>query len=56
LDLPRGEHYNTLGGFLLDKWQKIPNQGEQLEYENLTFTITMVDENRLEQIKIHRHN
>ncbi|MGF1542800.1 MAG: hemolysin family protein [Pleurocapsa sp.] len=56
LHLPLGEHYNTLGGFLLDKWQKIPSQGEQLEYENLTFTVTMVNENRLEQIKIHRHS
>ncbi len=56
LDLPLGEHYNTLGGFLLDKWQKIPTQGEQLEYDNLTFTVTIVDENRLEQIKIYRHD
>jgi CBS domain containing-hemolysin-like protein len=55
LDLPRGEHYNTLGGFLLDKWQKIPIQGEQLEYENLIFTVTSVEENRLEEIKIKIH-
>lgn len=54
LNLPVAEHYNTLGGFLLDKWQKIPSQGEQLEYENLNFTVTIADENRLYQIEIVR--
>ena len=56
LDLPLAENYNTLGGFLLDKWQKIPRQGEQLKYENLDFTVTIADDNRLYQIEIHRHN
>ena len=56
LDLQLAENYNTLGGFLLDKWQKIPSQGEQLNYDNLCFTVTMADDNRLYQIKIHRTN
>ena len=56
LDLPVAENYNTLGGFLLDKWQKIPSQGETLKYENLDFTVTVADDNRLYQIKIHRRD
>ncbi len=54
LNLPLADDYNTLGGFLLEKWQKIPEQGEQLEYGNLGFTITVADSNRLYQILIHR--
>jgi CBS domain containing-hemolysin-like protein len=54
LNLPLTEHYNTLGGFLLDTWQKIPTQGEKLQYENLEFTVTAADDNRLYQILIHR--
>ena len=54
LSLPIADEYNTLGGFLLEKWQKIPDQGEKLEYEDLSFTITVADSNRLYQILIHR--
>ncbi|PSB12196.1 hypothetical protein C7B62_02860 [Pleurocapsa sp. CCALA 161] len=54
LTLPLADEYNTLGGFLLEKWQKIPHQGEKLEYENLAFTVTIADSNRLYQILITR--
>ncbi len=54
LDLPLADNYNTLGGFLLEQWQKIPCQGEKLQYENLGFTVTVAQDNRLYQILIHR--
>ena len=54
LDLPLGEDYYTLGGFLLDQWQKIPTQGETLQYQNLDFTVTVAEDNRLYQVLIHR--
>ena len=54
LNLPLAEEYNTLGGFLLEQWQKIPHQGEKLQYEDLVFTVTSADSNRLYQIMIHR--
>ena len=54
LDLPLADNYNTLGGFLLERWQKIPRQGEKLHYENIAFTVTAADSNRLYQILIHR--
>ena len=55
LDLPVGKDYYTLSGFLLDQWQKIPSQGETLHYQNLDFTVTVVKDNRLYQVLIHRH-
>ncbi|HEY9770368.1 MAG TPA: hemolysin family protein [Coleofasciculaceae cyanobacterium] len=54
LTLPLAENYNTLGGFLLEQWQKIPEQGEKLQYKELVFTVTVADSNRLYQILIHR--
>ena len=54
LTLPIADEYNTLGGFLLEQWQKIPHQGEKLQYEELAFTVTIADSNRLYQILIHR--
>lgn len=54
LNLPIADNYNTLGGFLLEQWQKIPLQGEKLQYGNLSFTVTLADSNRLYQILIQR--
>lgn len=54
LNLPLADNYNTLGGFLLEQWQKIPHQGEKLEYESLSFTVTTADSNRLYQILINQ--
>jgi len=54
LDLPLAEEYQTLGGFLLSQFQKIPTQGETLRYQNLDFTIVSADGPRLYQIRIHR--
>ena len=56
LNLPLADNYNTLGGFLLEQWQKIPRQGEKLEYDNLIFTIALADTNRLYQVTIHRRS
>lgn len=54
LALPLADNYNTLGGFLLEQWQKIPHQGEKLQYEDLNFTVAVADSNRLYQITIER--
>ncbi len=37
-DLPK-EDYETLGGFLLNQFQRIPRAGELLRFQNLTFLI-----------------
>jgi len=54
LDLPFVDDYQTLGGFLLYQWQKIPTQNESLNYGNLTFIVVTVQGPRLEKIRIHR--
>jgi CBS domain containing-hemolysin-like protein len=52
LNLPLTREYQTLGGFLLYQWQKIPNKGEIFNYENLEFTIISIIGPRLHQIQI----
>ncbi|MCA2603283.1 MAG: HlyC/CorC family transporter [Microcystis sp. M29BS1] len=54
LSLPLADEYQTLAGFILHHWQKIPKVGEQLYYQNLEFTIISKVGPRLEQIKIYR--
>lgn len=54
LDFPLTDEYQTLGGFLLYQWQKIPSQGETLQYENLELTVVAAQGPRLHQICIHR--
>lgn len=54
LNLPLIDEYQTLGGFLLYQFQKLPVQGETLHYDDLELTIVSTDGPRLHQIRIHR--
>ncbi|ELR98013.1 hemolysin family protein [Gloeocapsa sp. PCC 73106] len=55
LDFPLTDEYQTLGGFVLYQWQKIPNQGETLKYDNLELTIVEASGPRLNLIQIRRY-
>lgn len=52
LNLPMTDEYQTLGGFVLYKFQKIPLAGESLQYENLQLTVISAAGPRLDQIRI----
>jgi CBS domain containing-hemolysin-like protein len=54
LNLPLTDEYQTLAGFILHYWQKIPTQGEILYYNNLEMTIIAAEGPRLYQIQIHQ--
>lgn len=54
LDFPLTDHYQTLGGFIIYQFQKIPAEGEQFHYDNLELTITSAEGPRLHQIQIKR--
>ncbi|MEY3868024.1 MAG: hypothetical protein RLZZ338_1915 [Cyanobacteriota bacterium] len=53
-DLPLGDEYQTLGGFLINQMQKIPNVGESFTYQNLEFTVISTSGARLDQIRINQ--
>jgi putative hemolysin len=48
---PKGD-YDTLAGFLLELIGDIPSVGDKIKYENLTFTITDMDDRRIEKIQV----
>lgn len=54
LNLPLDDDYQTVGGFVLYKLQKIPAPGERLFYDNLELTVVSTEGPRLHQIRIHR--
>lgn len=54
LNLPLADEYQTLGGFLLYQFQKIPTPGEVLTYQALELTVISAEGPRLHQIQIHR--
>jgi len=55
LNLPVTDEYQTLAGFLLYQFQKIPLQGEILNYENLELKVISAEGPRLNRIRIHRY-
>lgn len=52
IDLPVTEAYQTLGGFLLYQWQKVPGSGETLQFQDLEFTVLSLQGARIDQVKI----
>ncbi len=51
-NLPLTEEYNTLGGFLIYQWQKIPSPEEIFYFDNLIFTVADMEGPRINKIKI----
>ncbi len=54
LDLPEGEDYETVAGFVLSRLGRIPAQGEVISHDNLRIAITRVEGNRIEEITVTR--
>jgi len=50
LDLPESENYNTLGGYLLDLHQSIPEKGTVLRTNQFLFVVQKTKSNRLEEV------
>ena len=54
VELPIGEDYQTLGGFMINQMQKIPQVGESLDYGSLELTLIDADGPRLHKIQVRR--
>ena len=52
IQLPRDEGFETLAGFVLAKLQRIPNIGDNLEYEGRRYTVTTMDGLRVDRVRI----
>jgi CBS domain containing-hemolysin-like protein len=47
--------YETLGGFVYAQLDKIPNVGDTVTFENMTFTVLATRGRRITQIRVERH-
>ena len=52
VDLPLADDYQTLGGFLLDKLQRFPQDGESLDYGNWNFTVVSTVGPRIDRVRV----
>jgi CBS domain containing-hemolysin-like protein len=51
IQLPEGE-YETLGGFLLHLFQKIPDTGEEVQYGRMRFVVAESDKRSIVKVRI----
>ena len=52
IPLPRDEGFETLAGFMLAQLQRIPQVGDNFEYEGRRYTVATMDGLRVEGVKI----
>ena len=50
----QGEGVETLGGYLMDAFGRIPSEGEKLERNGLEFAVEAVEEQRITRVRIVR--
>lgn len=53
LNLPGGE-YVTLAGFLLESFDRIPSEGDELTYQDWTFRIQTMEKRRIDEVLVGR--
>jgi CBS domain containing-hemolysin-like protein len=51
LKLPEDTPYTTLGGFLLDKFGRVPQQGERMEFDGAVFEIERVGLQQVRRVR-----
>jgi CBS domain containing-hemolysin-like protein len=52
LPLPRDEGFETLGGFVLSRLQRIPQPGDAFQFEGRRFTVLQMEGRRVGQVKV----
>ncbi|MFN6081759.1 MAG: transporter associated domain-containing protein, partial [Bacteroidota bacterium] len=51
LNIPEGD-YQTLGGYILAKYENIPRRGEIIEIDKFEFTIVSTDKTKLVDVRL----
>lgn len=49
----KSEDYDSIGGFVIGLLDSLPNEGDSVEYENLTFVVEKVEKNRIDKIHFY---
>ena len=54
IELPEGEEFETIAGFIFNRAGRLVEEGEQLSYDHLRITVETVDNTRIMKARIHR--
>ena len=52
LHIPESEDYDTVGGFVTSLFGRIPDQGDEIEYNGVSIEILEVDDKRISLVLI----
>jgi CBS domain containing-hemolysin-like protein len=52
IDLPEGEEFETIAGFIFNRAGRLVEQGEQIEYEGLDIRVEQVENTRIMRARI----
>tara|TARA_Y100000034_G_scaffold111271_1_gene144131 strand:- start:21830 stop:23035 length:1206 start_codon:yes stop_codon:yes gene_type:complete len=55
LNIPKSDAYSTLGGFIIDHTEDIPEEKEELEIENCTIKILKTSGSKIDEIHLEVH-
>lgn len=54
IEIPSGDEFETLAGYLLFRFGRIPEAGDSVEYEDRLFTVVEMDFNLIAKVRIDR--
>ncbi len=52
IDLPEGEEFETIAGFLFNRAGRLVEQGEEFDYENVTLRAEQVENTRIQKVRV----
>ncbi len=52
IDLPEGEEFESIAGFVFNRAGRLVEQGEEFEYENVTLRAEQVDNTRIQKVRV----
>tara|TARA_B100000614_G_scaffold56184_1_gene48928 strand:+ start:8988 stop:10235 length:1248 start_codon:yes stop_codon:yes gene_type:complete len=55
IEFPSERDYDTLGGFILNQLQSIPKRNDTINYNNITFIVKTVQNNRIGEVKVSKN-
>jgi CBS domain containing-hemolysin-like protein len=56
LDLPEGEEFETLAGFIFNRAGRLVEEGEEIDYDSITIRIEQVDNTRIMKARLTIHD
>jgi putative hemolysin len=52
IDLPEGEEFETIAGFIFNRAGRLVEQGEEFDYEHVTLRIEQVEDTRIRKVRV----